>query len=173
MEYIDIVDENNIATGEVEEKGIVHTNGKFHRTAHVWILNDKKELLIQRRSATKETHPDCWDISAAGHVSTGETVIIGAIRELQEELGIKVNEQKFEYLTTLKSIKNPKNREFAYIYLIKINIEASGYIFEDNEVSEVKYVYYKDLEEMVASREKDLVIREEEFDILFKHLNLV
>ncbi|MDD2376467.1 MAG: NUDIX domain-containing protein [Clostridia bacterium] len=171
MEYIDIVDENNIATGEVEEKKQVHTNGKYHRTVHVWIINDKKELLLQKRSATKENHPNYWDISCAGHISTGETAINGAIRELQEELGIKVSEEKFEYLETLKSIKNTKNREFAYVYLIEINIDINKYIFEDNEVSEVKYVYYKKLEKLVSSKQKDLLMHDEEYSILFKYLD--
>lgn len=53
MEYIDIFDENNNPTGEVKEKVQAHEDGNFHRTAHVWIMNDKKELLLQKRSAKK------------------------------------------------------------------------------------------------------------------------
>ena len=45
MEYIDIFDENNNATGEIKEKAKAHEDGNFHRTAHIWIINDKKELL--------------------------------------------------------------------------------------------------------------------------------
>ena len=54
MEYIDIFDYNNNPTGEIKEKTQAHEDGKFHRTAHVWIMNDKKELLLQKRSATKK-----------------------------------------------------------------------------------------------------------------------
>ena len=89
MEYIDIFDENNNPTGEVKEKTQAHEDGNFHRTAHIWIMNDKKELLLQKRSTTKKSHPNCWDISGAGHIMAGESVIDGAIRELKEELGIK------------------------------------------------------------------------------------
>ena len=35
--------------------------------------------------------------------------------------------------------------EFQYVYLLNINKEIKEYIFEDNEVSEVKYVFYKNL----------------------------
>lgn len=48
MEYIDIVDENNNPTGKVKEKQQAHEDGNFHRTAHVWIINDKNELLLQK-----------------------------------------------------------------------------------------------------------------------------
>lgn len=42
MEYIDIFDENNNPIGEVKEKTQGHEDGNFHRTAHIWIMNDKK-----------------------------------------------------------------------------------------------------------------------------------
>lgn len=46
---------------------------------------DENELLLQKRGSTKKTHPNCWDISGAGHIKTEETVIAGTIRELKEE----------------------------------------------------------------------------------------
>ena len=111
MEYIDIFDYNNNPTGEIKEKTQAHEDGNFHRTAHVWIMNDKKELLIQKRSSTKKSHPNFWDISGAGHIRAGETVIEGAIRELKEELGLEVKEEDLQYIATIKSTKNPKNME--------------------------------------------------------------
>lgn len=79
MEYIDIFDENNNPIGEKKEKRKkkkqqAHEDGNFHRTAHVWIINDKNELLLQKRSASKKSHPNCWDISGAGHIRAGESV---------------------------------------------------------------------------------------------------
>ena len=152
MEYIDIVDENNNPTGKVKEKQQAHEDGNFHRTAHVWIINDKNELLLQKRSANKKSHPNCWDISGAGHIKAGESVVDGAIRELKEELGVEVEEKDLQYIATIKSIKNPKNMEFQYVYLLNCNKEIDEYIFEDNEVSKVKYVYFKDLDKMVANK---------------------
>lgn len=170
MEYIDIFDENNNPIGEVKEKTQAHEDGNFHRTAHIWIMNDKKELLLQKRSATKKSHPNCWDISGAGHIRAGETVIEGAIRELKEELGVEIEEKDLQYIATIKSTKNPKNMEFGYVYLLKCNKKNEDYIFEDNEVSEVKYVYYEELEKMVEKRVEGLLIHEEEYKYLFKYI---
>lgn len=170
MEYVDIFDKNNNPTGVVKEKTQAHADGDFHRTVHVWIMNDDKELLLQKRSPIKKSHPNCWDISGAGHVRAGEDVIEGAIRELKEELGIVVSKEELQYIATVKSIKNPKNMEFQYVYFLKCNKKVDEYIFEDNEVSEVKYVYYEKLEQMVKDRVKGLLIHEEEYKKLFRYI---
>ena len=170
MEYIDIFDENNNPIGEIKEKQEAHEDGNFHRTAHVWIINDKNELLLQKRSASKKSHPNCWDISGAGHIRAGESVIDGAIRELKEELGVKVKDKDLQYIATIKSTKNPKNMEFQYVYILNCNKEIEEYIFEDDEVSEVKYVFYKDLEKMVKERAEGLLLHDEEYKKLFKYI---
>lgn len=170
MEYIDIFDENNNPTGEIKEKNLAHEQGDFHRTAHIWIINDKNELLLQKRSASKKSHPNCWDISGAGHIRAGETVIQGAIRELKEELGVSVKENELEYIATIKSTKNSKNMEFGYVYLVHLNKEIGEYIFEDEEVQEVKYIYYKDLEKMVEEKQEGLLMHEEEYKKLFQYI---
>lgn len=170
MEYIDIFDVNNNPTGEIKEKDKAHEEGNFHRTAHVWIINDKKELLLQKRSASKKTHPNCWDISGAGHIRAGEDVIEGALRELKEELGVETKEENLKFITMVKSTKNPKNMEFQYVYLLKCNNKTDEYTFEDEEVSEVKYVYYEELENMVKNKVEGLLIHEEEYKCLFEYI---
>lgn len=170
MEYIDIVDKNDNLTGEVKEKQQAHEDGNFHRTAHIWIINDNNELLLQKRSASKKSHPNCWDISGAGHIRAGETVIEGAIRELKEELGVEVDEKDLNYIATIKSAKNPKNMEFGYVYLLKCNKKIEDYIFEDEEVSEVKYIYYEKLEKMVQDKVEGLLLHDEEFKRLFEYI---
>ena len=170
MEYIDIFDENNNPIGEKKEKQQAHEDGNFHRTVHVWIINDKNELLLQKRSATKNTHPNCWDISGAGHIKAGETISDGAIRELKEELGVEIEEKDLQYITTIKSTKNPKNMEFQYVYLLRCNKKIEEYIFEDGEVSDVKYIFYKDLEKMVEEKVEGLLIHVEEYKSLFKYI---
>ncbi len=170
MEYIDIFDENNNPTGKIKEKTKAHTDGNFHRTAHIWIINNKKELLLQKRSSNKKTHPNCWDISGAGHIKAGKTVIEGAIRELEEELGVKTKESDLKFISIVKSTKNPKNHEFQYVYLLECNNKIENYVFEDEEVSEVKYVYFKDLENMVEEKVEGLLLHDEEYKKLFKFI---
>lgn len=91
-EYIDIVDGGGNLTGKKELKSLAHKNGDRHKTVHIWIINSKGELLIQRRSPTKENHPNLWDVSCAGHISAGETSLLALTREAKEELNVIVEE---------------------------------------------------------------------------------
>lgn len=111
-----------------KKKQQAHEDGNFHRTAHVWIINDKNELLLQKRSASKKSHPNCWDISGAGHIRAEESVINGAIRELKEELGVKAKEKDLQYITTIKSTKNPKKLKIYWRFNFKVKEFMMNYI---------------------------------------------
>lgn len=75
-----------------------------------------------------------------------------------------------QFIAIIKSTKNPKNKEFQYVYLLKCNKKIEDYVFEDNEVSEVKYVFYKKLEKMVEKRIEGLLIHEDEYKKLFEYI---
>lgn len=93
MEFLDVVDEQGRPTGEVVERTFAHAAGVRHRTAHVWIFRRHKgqlQVLLQKRSADKDSHPGCYDISSAGHIPAGSEVVPSALRELGEELGVAI-----------------------------------------------------------------------------------
>ena len=48
MEYLDILDENGNLTGEKKLRTEVHRDGDWHKAVHVWILNSKNQLLLQK-----------------------------------------------------------------------------------------------------------------------------
>ena len=76
----------NLAT--ILERSEAHEKGLWHRSAHIWVYNDKSEILLQLRSANKIIFPNRWDVSSAGHIGAGEIPLDSAIRELKEEIGI-------------------------------------------------------------------------------------
>ena len=73
MELLDIVDEYGNKTGEVVEREKAHDLNLFHWEISVFLINDKKELLLQKRAATKRMNPNMWG-SCAGHVDSGEGI---------------------------------------------------------------------------------------------------
>ena len=90
MEWLDLVDENGEPTGERVTREEAHAKGLRHRTAHVWLarrLGNRVQILLQKRSENKDSHPGCYDISSAGHIPAGVDFIPSALRELKEELG--------------------------------------------------------------------------------------
>ena len=81
-EYFDILDENGNKTGKIKLRTEVHRDGDWHKAIHIWIINDKGDILLQRRSADKDSNPNMLDISCAGHLTAGDDSLNGAIREL-------------------------------------------------------------------------------------------
>ena len=158
MELIDIVDEQGSVTGEVIEKKSAHKLGKWHITAHVWIYNSKGELMLQRRSYNKDTFPGLWDISVAGHISAGESPAIGGVREVEEEIGLSINEADLEYLFVQKEShyhpdKDWYNNEFHYVYLCKFDGLIEDLKLQEEEVEELRFLCPDDLKLELANKE--------------------
>lgn len=174
-EKIDILTEEGKKNGEIKSKDQIHIDGDWHLAVHVWILNTKKELLIQRRSKTKINHPDMLDISVAGHVSSGETSLQGAIREIKEEVGMDVTKNQLEKIGSVKveGILNHGtyiNKEFNDIYLVKTDLEISQMKRQVEEVDEIEFMPWKKFREKIESGQTDIVSHPEEYRILFQYL---
>lgn len=167
-ELIDVFDENWEPTGEILEKSEAERQCKWHRAAHIWIINSQGELLLQKRSPNKKTFPNMWDISAAGHIRTGESVVKGGIREMYEELGVKITAEQLILLGTNKSFKN---QHLETEFLIKLDIPIEDFVFNDNEVAEVKYVPWRDLAKMSEDEMKaSNILLHKGFKPLFEYL---
>ena len=133
MEYLDIVDENGIPTGQTMSRDVAHRDGIRHRTAHVWVVRPSGEgfdILLQKRSMEKDSFPGFYDTSSAGHIPAGDEPLPSALRELQEELGITAV---------------PEQLQYAGIFYIQYEKEFHGKMFRDNEVTRV-YVYTEPVE---------------------------
>lgn len=98
MELLEILNEDGSGTGIFKERGCVHSDGDLHGSSHVWVIRNWREddgfdVLLQQRSPDKDSFPNCLDTSCAGHVAAGDTFYSAALRELDEELGIKPEEE--------------------------------------------------------------------------------
>lgn len=145
MEFFDICDENGNPTGGTIERTEAHRLGVCHRTAHVWIIREKDgryQVLLQKRSADKDSFPGRFDTSSAGHIRAGDEPAESAVRELAEELGIQAQ---------------PSELNFAGKFRVRYEKEFHGKMFKDNEVAFV-YVYRRPVDE------KELVLQKEEVE---------
>lgn len=170
MELIDILDENGNKTGEVATKDEIYKKGLWHRSSHIWIENDNNELLVQKRNPNKQTFPNLWAISVAGHVDSGETSKDAAIRELKEEVNLDVEEDELKFLFTIKRIQPYKDsyiRVFDDVYLLHRNIDVNETKLQVEELTDIKYVYYEYLENIFKEGDKDYVPYTEEHKKLF------
>lgn len=159
-ELIDIFDENNGVVVEKKMKNIAHSDGSWHRVAHIWMFNNKKEVLLQLRSKDKASYPDMWDISCAGHVSAGEEVITSALRELSEEVGLVVEESHllFWKVYPKKAVyKELINNEFFYIYFLQYNGRVEDICVQVEEVQKVQFFSIEQIRNMLKNTPEKLV----------------
>jgi len=89
-ELLTVVDENDEPVTP-HSRAAIHRENLLHRAVHILLVNDKGELLLQKRSYRKDRFPGCWDSSASGHVNAGESYLDCATRELEEEIGAQTN----------------------------------------------------------------------------------
>ena len=87
-EELDLVDERDRVTGVASLRDCLN-RGLLHRAVAVLVIRSSGRILLQRRSRKDAWHPGLWTLSCTGHVKKGETYREAAVRELQEELGLK------------------------------------------------------------------------------------
>jgi len=153
---IDIVDENNEVIGK-KEKDLVHTEGDWHRIAHVWVFNSKGEVLCHKRAKVKKMFPDLWDVIIGGHLDSGESYEESAVRELKEEVGIEATADDLIELGMWKGVANltePNNREFIKIFAFRFDGGIESLIPEEKEISELEFISFDKLRE-IANDEKE------------------
>jgi isopentenyldiphosphate isomerase len=88
-EIFDVVNERDEIIGQ-RPRGEVHRLGLMHRAVHVLVFNAAGEIFLQKRSMSKDRQPGLWDSSSSGHLDCGEDYDACAVRELQEEIGLKL-----------------------------------------------------------------------------------
>ena len=171
-EYLDVVDDNNNITGKTEKKSYIHKNGIWHREVACWIMNNEGEILVQKRAKTKEHAPSKWDITA-GHVQANEIVENAMIRELQEEIGIKLKKCDLELFSIVKRKGiSTRNNTFQYQYFIYTNKKISEFIIDTNEVEEVKYITLGELKEILSSNDENYTFSKRKYMLeIFNKLN--
>ena len=88
-EIFDVVNEQDEVIGR-QSRREVHRLGLMHRAVHVLVFNAAGQVFLQKRSMTKDRQPGLWDSSASGHVDSGEDYDACAVRELGEEIGLRL-----------------------------------------------------------------------------------
>ena len=177
QEMIDVLDENGIKTGQILPRSEIHKKGLWHRAIVVAIINEKNEILIQQRSANKDKNPNKWDISAAGHISSGQDSLMAATREINEEvsvnLGFNVEVKEFRYRYSFRKQQvfaedYIENQFYDFFILRQNGLNKQSLKYQDSEVQAIDFVTISQLNEM---RKKDnFVERDEVYDVLTEYL---
>lgn len=138
LELLDVVDEQDRVIGKAT-RDQVHKEGLLHREIHLWLYDKNGKVALERRSPKADMGANLLNASVGGHLDLGEAYEAAAIRELQEEIGIKATMDeiipiiKMRSKTTdlaTKKINNVFRQVFAYflgeLSVLKYNSEESA-----------------------------------------------
>jgi GrpB-like predicted nucleotidyltransferase (UPF0157 family)/isopentenyldiphosphate isomerase len=142
-ELIDVLDSEGRPTGEAKQKMQILLNGDWRDVIHVWLVNNRSDLLVQQR-AKKGLWDNLWDVSVGGGVSASEAPIDTAQRELKEELGILVSTKDLRKLGVWKMTKplpelGVNANEFSHTFLLLENIDVRDLSLRESEVKKVEW----------------------------------
>ena len=114
METWDILDSNRNKTGRTIARGEKLKEGEYHLVVHIWPINQKGKYLIQQRADHLDWFPGIW-AGTGGSVLVDEESLMAAIRETDEEIGLKLQPENLilKFQTSYKSA-------FTDIWIIKI-----------------------------------------------------
>ncbi len=145
MEYVYHITKNNkvikkVSRDEMRKKKLMH------RSIGVIIHNKEGEIMIQKRTATKDVFPNYYDVMLCGTVRYGESYDKCAKREIAEEIGAKNTKPKFLF----KSIYDGKdNKTVYYIYSLIFNKKPH---LQKEEVKSYKYVTMTELKKLMKTK---------------------
>lgn len=183
MEMLDVIYEDGSRTGLVKERGVVHREGALHATVHIWIVrkNEKSgyDILLQKRSANKDSHPGCYDISSAGHISAGDDAQESALRELKEELSIAAKPEELKEIgiryINYEGIfygKPFRDRQRSILYLYEKPVDIEKLVLQESEIESVIWMDYKEILNAIRENRIPHCIYEEELCKVGKALGL-
>ena len=88
--------------------------------------------------------PLLWDVSVAGHIDAGESMLTAAIREAQEEIGLTLFEQDLEKIGVFECFQSYDNaifdNEFHNTFIAELKVDISKLKLQLDEVEAVKLV---------------------------------
>lgn len=159
MELWDIYNKDKEKTGNVIDRygNQRLKEGEYHYITQAVIVNSKGDMLISKRSKTKAKFPLMWEFGG-GSVKIGENTLDAVVREMKEELGIKLNKEEAIFL---KTIRNDKYKYFKDMWMFRKDIKIKDLNFTDNEVIDAKWVTIEEFENMCKNNEMTPII---EFD---------
>ena len=102
-EYLDIVDKKGKIIGKEKRENLHLSPEKIHMAVNVLIVNSKRQTLVQLRSKRKRFGGGLWEISAGGHITSGESTDEAAKREWLEAAGGISRERPVQHIWILKS----------------------------------------------------------------------
>lgn len=134
MEHLEIVNEfTGESLGITLPRHQAIQEQAWCKSTNIYVLNNAGEVLCHRRSLSKERWPGYWMTHVGGHVGAGETYESNALKELEEEAGIKANPSELIHWRTTRI---PRARLWTKEFVILADRTLEELVPQPGEVEE-------------------------------------
>lgn len=144
VELWDILDRYGHSTGRVMVRGDEIQPGDYHLVVHIWIRNERGEYLIQKRADTVEQWPGIW-ATTGGSVLAGENSLSGAIREVEEEMGLVLSRSALRLL-----LRHMRSTAIVDVWYAEVASEDGSGSSPGLEVSDIMWASKHQIRDMIG-----------------------
>ena len=148
-EWFDVVNERDEVIGR-ELRRNVHARGLWHRAIHVLVFDRAGRVFLQKRSMNKDLCPGLWDSSCSGHLDAGEDYDVAAVRELGEEIGVKVAAVPPRWFRINACAET--GWEFVWVYRLR---HEGPFVLHPEEIESGEWIAPAELARRMAARPGD------------------
>ena len=145
-EYWDLYDADRKPLGRSIKRGDAFAEGEYYVCCEVWVRNSEGKFLITQRHPNKKAG-GLWEFTGGG-VLAGETTKQAAVRELDEELSVHVEESELALLEVYRH----KNY-FMDICVVKSDVDIATLVLQPEEVVDAKWVSDEELLRMIEEKQ--------------------
>ncbi|HHT57485.1 NUDIX hydrolase [Herbinix luporum] len=142
MEQWDIYDKCFVKTGRTHERGKTLEEGDYHLVVHIYPINSKGQILIQKRTDTVSWKPGFW-AATGGSAISGDDAWTTCQKELWEELGIKATRENSSLVMMYR-----RHNSFCAVWLVKTDVSIEELKLQPEEVAEAKWATRTEIKEM-------------------------
>jgi 8-oxo-dGTP pyrophosphatase MutT (NUDIX family)/protein-tyrosine-phosphatase len=153
--WSDIYNEQNQPLGYRLPVGwTTERKGLWRRSVHAVITTANKKYVVEKRADRIVFAPGMLDISMGGGVDAGETPRQAVIREIKEELGLRVRTDQITFLNTQKWSRfhphyNKYSSTFLYAYHVHLTADDPIFMIDDDEVRDVRLLSGRQINRLV------------------------
>lgn len=146
MNNVILVDNSDNQTGTMD-KLEAHQKGLLHRAFSVFLFNEQKQLLLQKRADDKYHSAGLWTNTCCSHPAPGEFLIRSAQNRLKEEMGISTSVTPlFSFIYRAEFENGLIEHELDHVFIGNFNASP---LPNPNEVSDWKYASYEQVKEEI------------------------
>lgn len=147
-ERVYVVDELDNIIGEKWRDEL--ENNDCWRIIAVWVIDQNGNVLLQQRSKHKKIGPGVWTAGCEGTVEKDHDPLETAVRELNEELGLKVSPDKLVATHKLHYDHPILGWRICSGYILKIDHkDPDDFTIQKSEVAQLKWFTIDELKEFL------------------------